>query len=297
SILYRSLVGRVIRNSSLVARLSGSAQYSDWCDPSRPVTLIQSSAVPAGGPSTAERWFGIQIGYWGDRSGRGAASGILAAASCGVVWFWVGTQPVYLTSSLAADPRSRWPLLQLFNYLEGDREQYLYMRLFCCACCRRSWPGLYRPSRAPPRVYALCVAEKETETGACWVLPYQGYHPIHLAPMLASPESHERYRRRQPAAADAGGNARTLAAICCSRCRRVPRETSPTLRRSRFDMDEYSEMRPADYPIDIERGESVASRVLLKSGRRALVTFADATCTALAGPGVQPEGRRPALDR
>uniref|UniRef100_A0A1I8FPV1 IQ motif containing H n=1 Tax=Macrostomum lignano TaxID=282301 RepID=A0A1I8FPV1_9PLAT len=54
------------------------------------------------------------------------------------------TQPVYLTSSLQQTPESL-PLLQLFNYLEGDREQYLYMRLFCSAL-PQELARLYRPA-------------------------------------------------------------------------------------------------------------------------------------------------------
>ncbi|PAA92786.1 hypothetical protein BOX15_Mlig028323g2 [Macrostomum lignano] len=176
----------------------------------------------------------------GDRSGGGGASGTAAASaeSSGSgsgsqltrqqvekeakkielyqqLVHLLQTQPVYLTSSLQQTPESL-PLLQLFNYLEGDREQYLYMRLFCSAL-PQELARLYRPAEvlsptpglgkllsgmskagqaclstllrplvgaclrdsslcvnsSPAEVYALWLAEKETESGVPAGLPYQ----------------------------------------------------------------------------------------------------------------------------
>uniref|UniRef100_A0A1I8FL13 CathepsinC_exc domain-containing protein n=1 Tax=Macrostomum lignano TaxID=282301 RepID=A0A1I8FL13_9PLAT len=164
------------------------------------------------------------------------------------------TQPVYLTSSLQQTPESL-PLLQLFNYLEGDREQYLYMRLFCSAL-PQELARLYRPAEPPAEVYAALAGREGDGEAVCLLvcpirrsssrrfasrldanvralrqtagqfvraltqcrLPYSvrvsgqmhSRIPVitrFISPMLASAGVARRYRRRQPAAADAGATA------------------------------------------------------------------------------------------
>uniref|UniRef100_A0A1I8IWT0 Ras-GEF domain-containing protein n=1 Tax=Macrostomum lignano TaxID=282301 RepID=A0A1I8IWT0_9PLAT len=278
------------------------------------------------------------------------------------------------------------PLLQLFNYLEGDREQYLYMRLFCSAL-PQELARLYRPAEvlsptpglgkllsgmskagqacpvnsasssslapvcetpvSPPRCTRFWLAEKETESGVPAGLPYQ----VTAEQALEQPEVRSRldanvralrqtagqfvraltqcacpilfvarrYRRRQPAAADAGATRATLGSVakmlqlaaankgfgaescshlhCLNRSLREwqsvfegsaahasARETADP--GAEFDMDEYSEMARLTVPtlhISVDDLQILDELERVADGARPLLSAASSSSSSQSG--------------
>uniref|UniRef100_A0A1I8JPU1 IQ calmodulin-binding motif-containing protein 1-like n=1 Tax=Macrostomum lignano TaxID=282301 RepID=A0A1I8JPU1_9PLAT len=167
--LYRSLERRVIRIQAWWRGCRVRQQYQRLCDPSRPVTLSSlrpflqarraqlrdghKNCLLVRNRLTLQEVVRHSNRLLGDRSGVGGALWY-CRGQCGVVWFWVGIsanrQQVEKEAKKIELYQHRTPeslpLLQLlFNYLEGDREQYLYMRLFCSAL-PQELARLYRPA-------------------------------------------------------------------------------------------------------------------------------------------------------